>query len=85
MTGPERRPVREDFLVFGAPAIGEDEIAEVVASCAAGGSAPARRSRASRATSRRYNGRAHAVAVSSCTAALHLAHAGRGCRARATR
>ena len=36
MTGPERRPGREDFLVFGAPAIGDDEIDEVVASLRSG-------------------------------------------------
>lgn len=68
------RPVRprERFLVFGAPLIGEEEIDEVVDSLRSGwlGTGPkvARFEREFAA----YAGAAHAVAVSSCTAALHL-------------
>ena len=67
-------PVRskERFLVFGAPEIHEDDIAEVVATLRSGwwGTGP----RASRFESafRDYQRADHAVAVGSCTAALHL-------------
>ncbi len=67
-------PIRppERFLVFGAPVIGEAEIAEVVASLRSGwlGTGPkVARFEAGFAT---YVGTPNAVAVSSCTAALHL-------------
>ncbi|MEW6582623.1 MAG: DegT/DnrJ/EryC1/StrS family aminotransferase [Actinomycetota bacterium] len=70
----DRAPVRrrEDFLVFGAPQITDAEIGEVVASMRDGwlGSGPkvARFEDAFGVV----KGSAHAVAVSSCTAALHL-------------
>lgn len=64
---------REEFLVFGAPRIEEAEIEEVVASLRSGwlGTGPkvARFAEAFRD----YVGAEHAVAVNSCTAALHLA------------
>jgi dTDP-4-amino-4,6-dideoxygalactose transaminase len=67
---PIRPPDR--FLVFGAPTIGEEEIAEVVASMRSGwlGSGP----KVARFESdfAAYKGVEYAVAVSSCTAALHL-------------
>ena len=72
MTGPERRPVREDFLVFGAPALGEDRDRRgrrVAAERLAGHRAEGR---ALREGLRGLRPGAHAVAVSSCTAALHL-------------
>ncbi|HET8701403.1 MAG TPA: DegT/DnrJ/EryC1/StrS family aminotransferase [Nitrococcus sp.] len=63
---------RENFLVFGAPLIEQAEIREVVASMESGwlGTGPkvARFERDFAA----YKGVAHAVAVNSCTAALHL-------------
>ena len=68
-------PVRskDRFLVFGKPAIGEEEIAEVVASLRSGwlGTGPkvAQLERDFGA----YRGAPHAVALNSCTAALHLA------------
>lgn len=68
------RPVRskEDFLVFGAPVIEQAEIDEVVASLKSGwlGTGPkvARFERDFAA----YKGVSHAIAVNSCTAALHL-------------
>ncbi len=67
------RERRSNFLVFGSPAIGEEEIAEVVATLRSGwlGTGPrvARFEKAFRA----YVGSAHAVALNSCTAGLHLA------------
>ena len=72
MTGPERRPVREDFLVFGAPAIGEDEIAEVVASLRSGWLGTGPKVARFESDFAAYVRAPHAVAVSSCTAALHL-------------
>jgi dTDP-4-amino-4,6-dideoxygalactose transaminase len=68
------RPVRskEDFLVFGSPAIEEPEIREVLAtmqSCWLGtGPKVARFEQDMKA----YKGAAYAAAVNSCTAALHL-------------
>ena len=65
--------VDKSYLVFGAPRIGAAEIAEVLDSLQSGwiGSGPkvARFEEAIRA----YVGTRHAVAVNSCTAALHLA------------
>ena len=69
-----RTPIRnkDRFLVFGAPAIGDEEIAEVVASMKSGwlGTGPkvARFERDFAA----YVRAPHAAAVNSCTAALHL-------------
>jgi dTDP-4-amino-4,6-dideoxygalactose transaminase len=60
------------FIVFGAPAIEEEEIQEVVASMRSGwlGTGPkvAQLERDFAA----YKGAEHAIAVNSCTAALHL-------------
>lgn len=65
-------PVRDAFLVFGAPQVLEPEIEEVVAVLRSGwlGTGPrvARFEEAFRA----YIGTGHAKAVGSCTAALHL-------------
>lgn len=67
-------PIRskDDFLVFGAPAIEEGEVQEVVASIRSGwlGTGPkvARFER----DFRQFKGAAHAAALNSCTAALHL-------------
>ncbi len=69
-----KHPVRpkDRFLVFGMPPIEDEEIAEVVATLKSGwiGSGP----RVSRFESefKRYKGAEHAVALNSCTAALHL-------------
>jgi len=65
--------MREDFLVFGAPLISEDEIAEVVATLRSGwiGSGP--RVKLFERRFEEYVGVRHAVAVNSCTSALHLA------------
>jgi dTDP-4-amino-4,6-dideoxygalactose transaminase len=67
-------PIRagDDFLVFGAPLIEEEDIAEVVASLRSGwlGTGP-KVARFEREFGR-YVGAEHAVAVNSGTAALHL-------------
>lgn len=64
---------RESFLVFGAPLIEQPEIDEVIACLRSGwiGSGP----RVARFEEqfREYTGAGHALALNSCTAALHLA------------
>jgi dTDP-4-amino-4,6-dideoxygalactose transaminase len=71
-TAPSRARPRDHFLVFGAPAIEDAEIQEVVASMETGwlGTGPkvARFERDFAA----YKDAQHAVALNSCTAALHL-------------
>jgi len=65
--------MREQFLVFGAPAIEDAEIQEVVATMRSGwlGTGP-RVARFEREFAA-YKSAEHAAAVNSCTAALHLA------------
>lgn len=67
------RPGRDSFLVFGSPFIGEEEIDEVVDCLRSGwlGTGP-KVARFEREFAS-YKGAEHAVAVNSCTAALHLA------------
>jgi dTDP-4-amino-4,6-dideoxygalactose transaminase len=67
-------PIRpaERFLVFGAPALEEAEIAEVVATLRSGWIGTGPRVHRFEEDFRRYQRAEHAVAVSSCTAALHL-------------
>lgn len=67
-------PVRphERFLVFGAPLIGDEEIGEIVDSLRGGWLGTGPKVARFEADFRDYVGAAHAVAVSSCTAALHL-------------
>ena len=67
-----KKNIRKDFLVFGAPAIEDAEIQEVIASMKSGwlGTGPkvARFEKDFCA----YKDAEYAVAVNSCTAALHL-------------
>ena len=65
-------PSRKDFLVFGAPAIGEAEIAEMVACLRSGWIGTGPRVAALEAAFREYRDAEYGVAVNSCTAALHL-------------
>jgi dTDP-4-amino-4,6-dideoxygalactose transaminase len=67
-------PVRpnERFLVFGSPAIGEEEIEEVVDSMKSGWLGTGPKVSQFENDFKAYKGAAHAVAVNSCTAALHL-------------
>ncbi|MFP4168007.1 MAG: DegT/DnrJ/EryC1/StrS family aminotransferase [Desulfonatronovibrionaceae bacterium] len=70
MIDPVRR--RDDFLVFGAPHIEEDEVAEVVDSLRAGWIGTGPKVARFEENFCRYKGSDYAVAVNSCTAALHL-------------
>ena len=71
----QHAPVRpkERFLVFGAPQIEEPEIEEVVASLRSGWLGTGPKVAAFEEDFRAYRGAQHAIAVSSCTAGLHLA------------
>ena len=64
----------EPFLVFGAPAIGEEEIAEVVACMRSGwlGTGPKVARFEADFAAYRGVGPQHVAAVNSCTAALHV-------------
>jgi dTDP-4-amino-4,6-dideoxygalactose transaminase len=64
---------RKDFLVFGAPKISEDEIAEVVAALRSGWIGTGPRAQEFERRFAEYVGAKHAVALNSCTAGLHLA------------
>ena len=64
--------MRDDFLVFGSPPIQEPEIAEVVATLRSGWIGTGPRVAKFEEMFRKYIGCEHAVAVNSCTAALHL-------------
>jgi dTDP-4-amino-4,6-dideoxygalactose transaminase len=70
----DRDPVRarQDFLVFGAPAIGEAEKREVLDCLESGWLGTGPRVARFESEFRAYKGAPHAVAVNSCTAALHL-------------
>lgn len=67
------RPVRERFLPFALPQIGDDEIAEVVDSLRSGWITTGPKVKRFEADLAAYVGSAHAIAVSSCTAGLHIA------------
>ena len=63
---------KDNFLVFGAPAIEDDEIQEVVASMKTGWLGTGPKTAKFEEDFRRYKKAQYAVAVNSCTAALHL-------------
>lgn len=66
-------PVRKEMLVFGSPRIGEEEIEEVLSTMRSGwlGTGP-KVARFEREFAALRGGTGHPVAVSSCTAALHV-------------
>lgn len=64
--------IRKDFLVFGSPRLEEGEIAEVVDTLRSGWIGTGPKVKKFEEQVRAYKGSKHAVAVSSCTAALHL-------------
>ncbi|MFQ6024526.1 MAG: DegT/DnrJ/EryC1/StrS family aminotransferase [Acidiferrobacterales bacterium] len=68
------QPVRpkDNFLIFGAPAIQDDEIQEVVASLKSGWLGTGPKVARFEEDFKKYIGARHAAAVNSCTAALHL-------------
>src|SRR5205807_3406156 len=63
---------RDRHLVFGAPAIGTEEIAGVVAALESGWIGTGPRVAEFEAAFAKYKGADDAAAVNSCTAALHL-------------
>jgi len=63
---------RSDFLVFGSPIIEQPEIDEVVASMRSGWLGTGPKVALFEEMFREYKGTRYAMAVSSCTAALHL-------------
>jgi dTDP-4-amino-4,6-dideoxygalactose transaminase len=65
--------VRQEFLVFGAPMLEDDEIQEVVATLRSGWLGTGPKVARFEAMFRDYTGAPHALALHSCTAALHLA------------
>ena len=66
------RPVRDEFLVFGRPCIGEEEIAEVVETLRSGWIGTGPRTLRFENDFKAYVRAEHAVAVSSATAGLFL-------------
>jgi len=79
MTELPIRP-KDRFLVFGAPAIEEPEIAEVVASLRSGWLGTGPKVAQFERDFAAYTGAPHAAAVNSCTAALHLSILAAGLR-----
>ena len=71
MTTPPIRP-RDRFLVFGAPAIEDAEIQEIVATMKSGWLGTGPKVAQFESDFAAYKGARHAAAVNSCTAALHL-------------
>lgn len=67
------RPVRPDFLVFGAPRIGEEEIQEVVDTLRSGWIGFGPKCVRFEEDFAAYTRATHALSVNSATAALHLA------------
>ena len=65
--------MRKEFLTFGKPNIGEEEIAEVVDTLRSGWIGTGPKVGMFEAAFKGYIGADFAIAVSSCTAALHLA------------
>ena len=66
------KPVRDKYLVFGAPRIEEPEIAEVVDSLRSGWLGTGPKVARFEQMFREYVGSDYALAVNSCTAGLHL-------------
>lgn len=79
MDSPVR--TRENFLVFGAPRIEQPEIDEVVASLESGWLGTGPKVARFEDDFRAYKDAPHAVAVNSCTAALHLSMLAAGLQA----
>ena len=75
-----KEPVRKDFLVFGSPALGEEEIQEVVATLRSGWIGTGPRVGQFQDRFREFTGARHALALNSCTAALHLSLLAAGVR-----
>lgn len=72
--------MNDDFIVFGSPQIGEPEIDEVLSCLRSGWIGTGARVARFEEDFRAYKGAPHAVAVNSCTAALHLSMVAAGLR-----
>ncbi len=68
-----RTVIREKFLPYALPSIGEEEIAEVVDSLRSGWVTTGPKVKRFETDFAEYVGAKHAIAVNSCTAALHIA------------
>jgi len=68
----KRQNMRKDFLVFGSPLIEQPEIEEVVASMKSGWLGTGPKVHKFEEMFTEYKGSKYAMAVNSCTAALHL-------------
>ena len=66
------KPVRNDFLVYGAPDIGQEEIDEVVDTLKSGWISTGPKAKQFERDVLAYVGGEYAVATNSCTSALHL-------------
>lgn len=64
--------MRKNFLIFGSPAIEEDEIEEVVATMRSGWLSTGPKVDRFETIFREYTGARYAMALNSCTAGLHL-------------
>lgn len=73
-------PERSTFLVFGSPHIGEAEIQEVVSTLRSGWIGTGPKTIQFEEEFRAYKNAGHAIAVNSCTAALHLSMLALGVR-----
>jgi dTDP-4-amino-4,6-dideoxygalactose transaminase len=73
-------PVRCEFLVYGAPDIGDEEIQEVIDCLKSGWLSTGPRAARLENDIIAYTGAGHAVATNSCTAALHLSLLAAGVR-----
>mgnify|MGYP000848493240 FL=1 len=71
-------PQRAEFLPFALPDIGEEEIDEVVRTLRSGWITTGPRTKEFEQRFAEYVGASHAIAVSSCTAALHIGLAAAG-------
>jgi UDP-4-amino-4,6-dideoxy-N-acetyl-beta-L-altrosamine transaminase len=73
IAGPIDTPVREEFLPFSLPDIGQAEIDEVVDTLQSGWITTGPKTKTFEQRFAGYIGVHHAIAVNSCTAALHIA------------
>lgn len=67
------QPIRKNFLIFGKPALGQEEIKEVVDSLKSGWIGTGPKVTKFEEDFKKYVGCRYAVALNSCTAALYLA------------
>ncbi|MBN1808692.1 MAG: aminotransferase class I/II-fold pyridoxal phosphate-dependent enzyme [Planctomycetes bacterium] len=73
METPAQKSIREEFLPFSRPTIGDEEINEVVETLRSGWITTGARTQKFEEACRAYVGAEHALAVSSATAGLHIA------------